>query len=180
MLYSNKEILEKYKTRYNVSKALKDKKVFKIDYGIYSDNELVNPLIVISKKYSSAIITMNSAFYYYGLTNVVPIKTYVATNRNSNSIDNNNIVQIRVSKEILNQVKELVMLDGEMIKIYNKERLLVELIRKRNILPFDYYKEIVSNYRRIVDELDMCKVKEYLTLYKNDVNLSNALFREVF
>ncbi len=29
--------------------------------------------------------------------------------------------------------------------MYDKERLLVELIRKRNQISFDYYKEIIAN-----------------------------------
>ena len=58
--------------------------------------------------------------------------------------------------------------------------MLVELIRKKNIIPFDYYKEIISNYRKISDDLDMYKIDEYLSLYKNDVNLSDVLMREVF
>ena len=70
----------------------------------------------------------------------------------------------------------------QMIKVnmYDKERLLVELIRKRKQIPFDYYKEIISNYRKISDDLDMYKIDEYLSLYKNDVNLSDVLMREVF
>jgi hypothetical protein len=56
----------------------------------------------------------------------------------------------------------------------------VELIRKRKQIPFDYYKEIISNYRKISDDLDMYKIEEYLSLYKNDVNLSDVLIREVF
>ena len=64
--------------------------------------------------------------------------------------------------------------------MYDKERLLVELIRKRKQIPFDYYKEIISNYRKISDDLDMYKIDEYLSLYKNDVNLSDVLMREVF
>ena len=64
--------------------------------------------------------------------------------------------------------------------MYNKERLLVELIRKKNQIPFDYYKEIISNYRKIADDLDMYKIEEYLSLYKNEVNIANALLREVF
>ena len=47
-------------------------------------------------------------------------------------------------------------------------------------MPFDYYKEIVSNYREIANELDMQKIEEYLSLFKNDINLSEALQREVF
>ena len=180
MIYSSKEILKKYKTRYNLSKAIKNKEIFKLEHGIYSDRELVNPMIVTSKKYPNAIITMDSAFYYYDLTYVIPNKTFVATNRNSNTIKNENIVQVWVPKEILNQGKEKVIVDGEEVNMYNKERLLVELIRKRNQISFDYYKEIVANYRKIADELDMYKIEQYIALYKNECNLGNVLLREVF
>ena len=64
--------------------------------------------------------------------------------------------------------------------MYDKERLLVELIRKRKQIPFDYYKEIIANYRRISQDLDMYKIDEYLSLYKNEANLAEALIREVF
>lgn len=180
MIYSGKEALEKYGTRYNLSKALKNKEIFRLGHGIYSDKDLVNPMIIASKKYPSAIITMDSAFYYYDLTDVIPRKTFIATNRNSNIIHDSNIVQIRIPKEILNKGKEEVIIDGEKVKIYNKERLLVELIRKRNQIPFDYYKEIISNYRRISEDLDMYKIEEYLSLYKNGTNIADALLREVF
>lgn len=180
MIYSGKEALEKYGTRYNLSKALKNKEIFKLEHGIYSDKDLVNPMIIASKKYPSAIITMDSAFYYYDLTNVIPRKIYVATNRNSNTINDEKIIQIKVPKDILNYGKEEVIVDGEKVKMYNKERLLVELIRKRNQIPFDYYKEIISNYRKISENLNMYKIEEYLSLYKNEVNIADALLREVF
>lgn len=180
MIYSGKEALEKYGTRYNLSKALKNKEIFKLEHGIYSDKDLVNPMTIASKKYTSAIITMDSAFYYYDLTDVIPKKTYVATNRNSNTINDEKIIQIKVPKDILNYGKEEVIVDGEKVKMYNRERLLVELVRKRNQIPFDYYKEIISNYRKIVSDLDMYKIEKYLALYKNEANLADALLREVF
>ena len=40
--------------------------------------------------------------------------------------------------------------------------MLVELMRYKNKLPFDYYKEIVLNYRRIIQTLDMRKIEEYV------------------
>ena len=82
--------------------------------------------------------------------------------------------------DILKQGKVEVEVDGEKVNMYDKERLLVELIRKRKQIPFDYYKEIIANYRRISEDLDMYKIEEYLSLYKNDVNLADALMREVF
>ena len=44
-----------------------------------------------------------------------------------------------------------------------KERMLVELIRYKSKLPYDYYKEIVLNYRRILPTLDVQEIQD-LTL----------------
>ena len=90
------------------------------------------------------------------------------------------IYQIYVPNDILNQGKIEFDINGEKVNMYDKERLLIELVKKKNQLPFDYYKEIISNYRRISDELDMYKIEDYLSLYKNDINLSDTLMREVF
>lgn len=47
------------------------------------------------------------------------------------------------------------------IKIYNKERMLVELICNKNNLPFDYYKEILLNYRKMINKLDIQAIQKY-------------------
>ncbi len=180
MIYVYFEVIKKYGNRYNLKKALDKKKIFKVERGIYSDKKTLNPLIIYSKKYPSGVITMDTAFYFYNLTDVIPNKIFIATPSNYRTIKNNKISQIFMRKEILNAGKEKVKIDDCDVYMYNKERLLVEIIRKRNKIPFDYYKEIISNYREIVDELDMQKVEEYLSLFKNDINLSEVIQREVF
>lgn len=60
MIYSGKEILKKFGTRYNLSKALNNKKIFKLSHGIYSDKDLVSPMIIASKK-------IPKCYYYYEL-----------------------------------------------------------------------------------------------------------------
>lgn len=180
MIYSYKELLLKYKTRYNIEQALKNNEIYKQENNIYSDERIVNPMLIATKKYPNAIVTMDSAFYYYNLTDVIPSKVHLATNRNSNYIKNEKIVQIFMAKEILNYGKTSVIIEGIAINMYDKERLLVELIRKRAKISFDYYKEIISNYRNIVDELDMYKIEEYVSLFKNGENLFDILQKEVF
>ena len=180
MLYRTDEILKKYKTNIELEKAIKNKKIFKSDHGIYSDKEIVDPMILFSKKYENSIITMDTAFYFYNLTDIIPDKVYLATNRNSNTIKRENIIQVWVPKEKLNVGKEKIKVNGNTINIYNKERLLVELIRKRNQIPFDYYKEIINNYRKIVDTLDSYKIEQYIALYKNENTLGNIILREVY
>ncbi len=180
MIYSYKELLEKYGSRYNIKKAINNKEIYKVENGIYSTKKVVDPIIIFSKKYPSGVLTMDSAFYIYDLTDIIPDKVYLATPSNYRSIKNEKIVQIFTDKKRLNFGKESLKINEYTVNIYNKERLLVELIRKRKQIPFDYYKEIISNYREIVDELDMKKIEEYLSLFKNDLNLSEALQREVF
>ncbi len=180
MVYNYKEMIEIYGNDYNLKKALRKNEIFKLDKGIYSSKKIVSPLVIYSKKYSNSVITMDSAFYYYNLTDVIPNKVYLATDRNTDKINNEKVVQTFMSKDILYQGKIILQTNDGIINIYDKERLLIELIRKKKQIPFDYYKEIISNYRAIVDELDMYKIEEYLSLFKNDMNLSNILQMEVF
>ena len=180
MVYSYQEILKKYGSRLKIEKAIKSKKIYRLKKGVYSSSDIVNPMIVISKKYKGAIITMDSAFYYYDLTDVNPQKIYVATSRNARKINDLDVVQYYQKDSILNYGKTEVNINGNIVKMYDKERLLIELVRKRASIPFDYYKEIINNYRLISDELDMYKIEEYLSLFKNEVGLFDILQREVF
>ena len=71
-------------------------------------------------------------------------------------------------------------MENIVINIYNEERMLVELIRKKNIMPFDYYKELITSYRKKSDKLDIYKIQEYISYYKNESTLIDTLMREVF
>ena len=66
------------------------------------------------------------------------------------------------------------------INIYSKERMLIELVRNKNSIAFDYYKEIISNYREIADEIDMSLLAEYLEKFTNGKNIFEIIHREVF
>lgn len=180
MIYTYRELKNKYNTSYSIKKAIEKEEIYKIEKGLYSNKKYVNPIALYSKKYPKAIVTMDSAFYFYDMTDVIPQKIYLATDSHSRKIKNDNIVQLFVDGKILNEGKIKEKIDDEYINIYDKERLLVELIRKRNQISFDYYKELISNYRECSDKLDMYKIEKYISLYKNESNLSDALLREVF
>lgn len=180
MIYTYKEVIELYKSDYKLKKAIDDKKIYKIQKGLYSDKSFVNELVIICKKYPNSIITMDSAFYYYGLTDVIPQKIYLNSVRDTSKIKNRAIVQTFLDRDVINQGKVALKVDDGIINIYNKERLLVELIRKKNKIPFDYYKEIISNYREIKEELDMYNIEEYVCLFRNSNSLFEIIQREVF
>ena len=39
--------------------------------------------------------------------------------------------------------------------------MLIELVRYKSKLPFDYYKEIILNYRKLLPRLDIQKIQDY-------------------
>lgn len=65
------------------------------------------------------------------------------------------------------------------IRIYNRERMLVELMRFRSKIPFDYYKEIIQNYRRITEEMDFGLVEDYAYMFHKGEIIMNQIQMEV-
>lgn len=180
MIYSYSELKKIYKTSYSIRKAINEGKIYKIDNGYYSNKKYVDPMILYTKKYPKCIITLDTAFYYYDLTDVIPQKAYLATKAHSKPIKSEKVVQIYTNDDIFEIGKTSIEIDNQIVNIYDKERLLIELIRKRKQIPFDYYKEIIANYRDIVDELDMYKIETYLPHFKREKDIGNTLLREVF
>ena len=70
--------------------------------------------------------------------------------------------------------------DGCQIKIYNKERMLLELIRNKNSFPFDYYKEILNNYRQIIHTLNIQDIQDYADALPKSKMIMETLRLEVF
>ena len=95
-------------------------------------------------------------------------------------INDKNVKQIFIPNELFDFGKTQIEMENIIINIYNEERMLVELIRKKNIMPFDYYKELITSYRKKSDKLDIYKIQEYISYYKNESTLIDTLMREVF
>jgi predicted transcriptional regulator of viral defense system len=117
--------------------------------------------------------------YLHGLTDVIPVKIYLATKRNATRIKDNAIVQVFVEQHLFNPGRTQITYDGVAVSIYDKERMLVELLRRSASMPFDYYKELISSYRKIIGEMDFRKIEDYVALYKRGNHLFDALQREV-
>ncbi|MDD6043733.1 MAG: hypothetical protein PUB87_08300, partial [Eubacteriaceae bacterium] len=65
------------------------------------------------------------------------------------------------------------------ISIYNLERMLIELVRFRGKLSFDYYKEIIGAYRNRVEIMDIAKVEEYADKFKHSDKMMRIIELEV-
>lgn len=180
MLYNYNEILEKYQSDYNIKKAIANKEIYKIEKGIYSDTPYVNHLAILMKKYPASVISGHSAYYYHNLTDIVPREVTLCTNRDATRIYDVGIKQIRMKDELYELGITTIEYNGTIIRIYEKERLLIDLVRNKNKMGYDLYKEIIANYRDIADSIDIRKVEMYLPYFLNEEKLLEMLQDEVF
>lgn len=179
MLYSYDECIKKYGNSYQIEKMLKEEQIYKIERGIYSDKRVVSELDVIVFKYPKAVFTMDSAFYYHSLTDVIPENFYLATDKDATKIPNTKVKQIFHRKNQFDVGIITMEYQNTTIQIYNKERMLIELIRNKNNMPFDYYKEIIESYRKIIDSMDIEKLQDYIEKFPKQNYITKAIQLEV-
>ncbi len=179
MILTYKECIKKYGSDYMIKKELEKGELFQKSKGVYSENENCSELEVITVKYPRAVFTGASAYYYYGLTDVIPDEYILATKRSASRIKNEKIHQIFVKDDIFDIGKSTMKYRGTTINIYSLERLLVDLIRLKNKIPFDFYKEIIANYRDIINKLDFFTIETYTSKFRNQKSIMNAIQLEV-
>ena len=123
MVYNYKEVYKKYGSAYQINKAVKEQKIYKIDSGIYSDKENNHYLEVFTKKYLDAIISGDSAYYYHNLTDVIPAKIFITTKRNATRYKDKHIKQSYSEDKYFSIGKTIINYEGVNINIYDKERI---------------------------------------------------------
>ena len=174
------ECLEKYGSDYYINRLVEEGKLFRVDKGIFSEKEHVPELALLSFKYPKAIITMETAFYLYGLTDEVPDVCSMATKREAAPIADNRVKQVFMPKELLGLGTTTMDYQGYDIQIFDRERLLVELVRYKSKLPFAYYKEVLGNYRRILPQLNSEKIRNYAEAVPKSDMVIRTLKTEVY
>ncbi len=104
----------------------------------------------------------------------------MTTDRTSGRFNDEHIIQSYSTSDYFNLGKTNIEFEGVNINIYDKERMLIELVKNKNNTPYDYYKEIIDNYRNIKSKLDVYKLQEYAIVYSNGEKLMSIIQDEVF
>lgn len=180
MLKTRAECVKEYGSDYYINQLVEDGKLFRVEKGIFSDEKHTPELAVLSYKYPKAVITMDTAFYLYGLTDEVPDTCTMATKREAAPIADTRIKQIFMPAELLDCGKVTMNYHGYDIQIFNQERMLIELMRYKSKMPFNYYKEIVGNYRRILPKLNSEKIRDYAEAVPKSERVIRTLRTEVY
>ena len=179
MILTYKQCVERYGSDHMLKKEIAQGNIVQKEKGIYVLGANCSELEIINAKYPKAVFTGESAFYYHSLTDVIPDFYHLATGRTDGRIKDARIKQTYQKEEIFDMGKIKMKHHNVEINIYNEERMLIELMRFRNKMPFDYYKEIISNYRNRVNKMDIWKVEEYADQFKNADKLMEMIQMEV-
>ena len=177
---SRSECLREYGSDYFVRQKISAGELFRIDRGIYSEKEYVPELALVCYKYPNAVVTLNTAFYLYGLTDEIPDEYFLATKREAAPVSDIRVKQIFMPKDLLAIGKTTIEEKGFPISVFDRERMLIELIRYKSKLSFNYYKDIIGNYRRILPQLDPEKIRDYAEIMPKRDMIVRTLQMEVY
>ena len=106
-------------------------------------------------------------------------KYYLASVRDTHKIPDQQIKQVFYSADKFSVGITETAYQGTTIRLYDRERMLIELIRSAKNQPFDYYKEIIESYRRTIHSLDIQKLQEYIPVFPKGEAIMEAIELEV-
>ena len=147
--------------------------------GIYSTLRNVSEIDVIMRKYPKAVCTGKSAFYFHSLTDVIPEHYYLATRRSYTRIKDPRVRQSFLKDDIFEPGITEIQYNSSTIRIYDRERMLIELMRFKAKIPLDYYKEVIQSYRKLSFKLDFGLVEDYASLFRSSATLMEMIQMEV-
>lgn len=179
MIITKKELINKYGSVRKANKAINDNKYSRVARGLYvNDSAFLSELEQIFRRFNNATLGYRSAFEYYDLSDYIPTKYEIVTNLKSHKINNPKVKQFYMSDFIINIGRKKVKTKYGHIYIYDKERMLIELIRLKNKFPHDYYQEVIKNYRKLIEngEIDFNVVEKYCSSFVKEKNLLSKIY----
>lgn len=180
MILTYSEALEHFGNRYQLRKAVAEGRLQRCGRGLYSTDDDISIIASVTTQYPDAVLTGTTALYLYGFIDMPPEQIDVATKRGGTKIPNQAVKQTFTPVESLDVGKSALEVDGQNVPTYDMERMLLELMRIRNKIPYDLYREAVQSYRKRADELDIYKLQDYAaTIPRGNSYLERAM-KEVF
>lgn len=181
MLIPYTECVKRYGNHHKIARMVETGELFKIEPGIYSDTKgKPRELELIQARYPTSVVTLLSAYYYYDLTDHISEKYHLAMERGGTKIKDPNVIQHAVPVGTLEIGVETKEINGTTMRIFDRERLLIETIRMRTKLPYDLYREVIGNFRQVISDMYPAKMYDYLEAFPKKGAIDRIIRSEVF
>jgi hypothetical protein len=179
-LMGYKACVEHFGSPYQIDKAVADGRLFKMTPGVYSDSGSESEIEVLQYRYPESVVTLGTAYYYYDLTDAIPEAYDFLTARNARRIHDERIRQYYIPAEVLKVGMVVRTFNGEHVRTYDLERLVIETARMKCSLPPDLYKEVILAFRKRSDDIVPSKIVEYLDRFPKRDRIERIIDEEVF
>ena len=124
----------------------------KIRTGYYQwiDPDNLSEVVTITRLFPDGILCMDTALRHYGYSDRTPVQWHIAVNKYSNrtrfKIDYPFIKPYYVAPEILEIGLCEQEIDGNKVKMYDKERVICDCLRYRNKMDKEVFNKAIQGY----------------------------------
>lgn len=180
MLMRLSECREKYGGTYQVERLVREGVLHRLETGVYADTVNHTELEILLFKYPRAVVTMQSAYSVYDLSDAVPELNHLAIDRDAHKISDPRVVQCFVPNGTLEiGVVQKKTVNETISRIYDLERLLIETVRYKTKLPYDLYREVIGSFRAIASDLYTARMCDYLESFPRKEAILRTIESEV-
>lgn len=153
--------LSRYVKKYNLKQIVR---------GFYATNDwIVDPYLVFQYTYPRFIFSFNSAIYLHGLGDILPNYLEVTGPFNYRPMSKNRD-DIITHTDTVDKTYNLGIIDayttfGNVIRVYDKEKTICDLIKNKDKIEFEVYVKALNNYAKSKDK-NINKLMEYARIMK--------------
>ena len=180
MIKSYKELINEGYTQTKIKQLLTQAKLFKISKGYYSDKSNVTDAELISTKYSSAILTLETALHIYFNDYKEPSKVDISTPHKSKKLVDSRIKQYFNTSPGYESGSTELEYNGTMVKIYSLEKLLIEFLRHKDDYDSDAFSRIISYFVKCKDKLSKEKIYSFADGYKHNDKIYKLIEKHIY
>lgn len=169
MIKTTAELLKIHGSHYRISQLVDSGALQKVGHGLYSDGDAgLSELEAICARYPNAVLTMESAFAFHSLSDYVPDRYTFVTPLNAHRMQCPKVKQSFMDNDIVTIGAIEVKTGNGTLRVYDKERMLIELFRLKAKLSSDYFREVVNAYRDLAKEggVDFRRLQSYCRCFK--------------
>ena len=165
------------KVFYNdIRQFINDGLIEKIRYGYYQLVDENNPseARLINQLFPDGILNMDTALFYYGYSDRTPLAWHLAVSKDSGKsrfkIDYPFVRPYFVEPALLNLGLASGVIDGNPVRIYDKERTICDCLRYRNKMDREIFVKAIQKYVN-----DTSKNIPRLMRYAKKLRVTNAV-----
>lgn len=155
----------------NIKQLLDQGHIEKVRYGYYQwiDSEDFSEVGTVIRLFPDAVLCMETALRYYGYSDRTPGEWHLAVSKNSGksrfNIDYPFVKPYYVEPKILELGLTDGEIDGHIVRIYDKERIICDCLRYRNKMDKEIFNKAIQNYINDSSK-NIPKLMEYASLLR--------------